>query len=85
MKAITLRGLSPAIAGEVKRRSREKGWSLNRTVIAMLEEAVGVHRSKEIKVHHDLDHLAGTWSRERAEEMERFLAEQRQIEPEMWK
>ena len=34
--------------------------------------------------HHDLDHLAGTWSPEEAREFEAALTEQRQIDPELW-
>jgi hypothetical protein len=34
------------------------------------------------KVHHDLDHLAGAWSANEADEMEKALAEQRTIFPE---
>jgi hypothetical protein len=36
----------------------------------------------EAQLHHDLDHLAGTWSDEEAAEFDAALAEQRKIEPE---
>ena len=37
----------------------------------------------EAQLHHDLDHLAGTWSDEEAAEFDAALAEQRKIEPEL--
>lgn len=38
----------------------------------------------EAELHHDLDHLAGTWSDEEAAEFDAALAEQRKIDPELW-
>lgn len=37
----------------------------------------------ETQLHHDLDHLAGTWSDEEAAEFDAALAEQRKIDPEL--
>jgi len=39
----------------------------------------------EAELHHDLDHLAGTWSDEEAAEFDAALAEQRKIDPELWR
>jgi hypothetical protein len=36
-------------------------------------------------LHHDLDDLAGSWSKEEYEECNEALRAQRQIDPEMWK
>jgi len=57
------------------------GLSLNRTVIRMLEEAAGQRR----ELHHDLDALAGTWSDDEGAAFEAALAEQRRVDPELWK
>jgi hypothetical protein len=37
------------------------------------------------ELHYDLDHLAGTWSEEEAEAFDAALAEQRRVDPEIWK
>jgi hypothetical protein len=42
-------------------------------------------KKKEKVRYHDLDHLAGTWSKEEAEAFEKLIAEQRTIDPELWK
>ena len=49
----------------------------------MLEEALGLTSGPKMR-QHDLDHLAGTWSQEEADEFDAALAEQRRIDPELW-
>lgn len=85
MRAITLRNLPPELARMIEQRSVTTGTSLNRTVIDLLEEALGLKGKRLPKVvHRDLDDLAGSWSEEEAAEFDRVLAEQRQIDPELW-
>ncbi len=81
---ITVRNLPPAVAKAVRDRARKEKLSLNRTVIRLLEEATGEKRARKV-VHHDLDHLAGRWSEEEYQRFMAALAEQRRIDPEMWK
>lgn len=85
MKTITLRKLPPALERRVEEKARELGLSLNKTVLRLLEERL-LPPSVPLggREHHDLDHLAGRWSREEAEEFDRSLAEQRRIDPEIW-
>lgn len=83
MNAITVRNLPPAVARAVKEKARREKLSLNKAIVRLLEEATG-GAAKRV-VHHDLDHLAGTWSEEEYHEFMAALREQRQIDPEMWK
>lgn len=87
MKAITLRNLPAEIAKTIQRRAKEKKTSVNKAVIELLEESVGgkAPKKKEKARYHDLDHLIGTWTKEEAEEFEKLLAEQRTIDPKLWK
>lgn len=84
MIAITLRKISPKLQEAIQKRAGAEGLSLNKTVLRMLEEAAG-QRSVRREVHNDLDHLAGTWFEEEAEAFEVALAEQRKIDPELWR
>lgn len=77
MTAITLRNIPPKLQEVIQRRADSDGLSLNRTVIRLLEEAVGQRTTTGRELHHDLDHLAGTWSDEEAAAFESALAEQR--------
>lgn len=81
MKAITLRNLPPHVEQVVRRRAERERWSLNRTVIRLLEEAI----EEETEDDGILEELAGTWSREEAEAFDRELEAQRTIDPEIWK
>jgi hypothetical protein len=86
MKAITVRNMSRALAKEIDRRARAERTSLSRTVVELLEEATGIKHRKPARVlHDDLDDLAGSWSGEEADAFDRALAEQRTIDPELWK
>ncbi|MBI2899628.1 MAG: hypothetical protein HYY17_05545 [Planctomycetes bacterium] len=86
VKPITLRNLPPEIARIVRRRADEKGISLNRAVIELLDEAFGAGKRsrRPPRRYADLDHLAGTWPKRRADEFDRALADQRKIDAELW-
>lgn len=84
MKALTLRHLTPELARAIERKAHEAGTSLSGAVIALLEQATGLAKKRRI-VHHDLDHLIGSWSAEKARAFNEDLARQRKIDPELWK
>lgn len=85
MTAITLRNIPPKLQDVIQKRAEAEGLSLNKVVIRMLEEAAGQRRTaSKATLHHDLDHLAGTWSDAEASAFEASLAEQRKVDPEIW-
>ncbi len=86
MKAITLRNLPPEVTKAIQQRAKRDRTSVNKAVIGLLEESLGKKTRKKEKVrYHDLDHLAGTWTKEEADAFEKLIAEQRTIDPELWK
>jgi hypothetical protein len=85
VNAITVRHLPPAVAKAVKEKAKKERLSLNKAIIRLLEEATGVESTRKKTLHHDLDHLAGTWSDAEYRQFMEALREQRQIDPEMWK
>ncbi len=85
MKAITLRNFPPDLGRRLERKAKEQGSSMNKTVIRILEAALGTSRKGNAKLHHDLDHLAGSWSEDEAREFDEDLAAQRKIDPELWR
>ena len=84
MQAITIRNMPPQIGQAIRKRAGEKGVSLNKAVISLLEEGLGLGKRKRETIHHDLDHLSGTWSEEEAAIFERSLARARAIDKEVW-
>jgi hypothetical protein len=86
MKAITIRNIPPELARAIRRKTQESGLSFNKAVIALLEERHGQNQKTAKGVtHHDLDDLAGTWSREEAAQFDKALRAQRQVDEELWK
>ena len=81
---ITLRNLPPALEQKLRKRAKQRGVSMNKAVIGVLEEAFGLAK-KPRTVYHDLDHLAGTWTKEEADEFDAALRKIRVIDPELWK
>lgn len=77
LKAITLRNLPAAVTRLIRHKAATEGISLNRAVIAMLEERLGLGRGRPEPRHHELDGLAGAWSDTEARAFDRRLAAQR--------
>ena len=75
------RNIPPEVQDAIRKRADADGLSLNRAVLRMLEEATGQRPSSRPTLHHDLDHLAGTWSDAEATAFETSLAEQRRVDP----
>lgn len=86
MRSLTLRPLPPKLVMFIERCARERKTSPTRAAIALLEEAAGMlPRPTRKKVHHDLDFLFGTATREEADALDQAIVEQRKIDCEMWK
>ena len=76
---VTLRNLPEPVAA-IRRRAREQGSSLNKAVISLLQKSLGKRpRKPERAVYHDLDALAGSWSKEEVSRFEAALRDQRAI------
>jgi hypothetical protein len=85
VKVVTLRKVPPEVSKVVQRRARERGTSINKAVISLLEEAVGIRRKAHgPTLYHDLDALAGSWTKEEAATFEEVLRKQRRVDPELW-
>jgi len=86
MKQVTLRNLPPELVRIIRRKADEQRTSINKAVISLLEESVGIRgKKKDRPLYHDLDPLAGSWTKEEAAAFEKALARQRMIDPDLWK
>jgi plasmid stability protein len=85
MATMTLRGIDERTAEALKERARQEGTSINAITLRLLRESLGLEKKKRNIVYSDLDHLAGTWSREEAAEFERNTAVFEQVDEEIWK
>lgn len=85
MKAVTLRNLPPALDRTIRQRAKNKGVSVNKVVISLLQDHLGESEARPVRRYHDLDGLAGSWNKQEAEAFEKALARQRAIDPDEWK
>ena len=76
----TLRNIPKEVDRELRSRAKREGKSLNEVAIDALRAATG--SSDKVK-YRDLSDLVGSWVHD--EETEKALADQRRIDPEMWR
>jgi S-adenosylmethionine:diacylglycerol 3-amino-3-carboxypropyl transferase len=76
----TVRAVTPAVDRALRRKAAERGESLNAVLVRALEREAGL--GEEECLHHDLDHLSGTWIKDI--KVDRALGEQRTIDPRDW-
>lgn len=83
MKTLTLRKLPPHLISAIRRRAKERGISMAQAAISLLEDALTAEQDTGPR-YHDLDNLAGSWTREEAASFDGVLREQRWIDPNLW-
>lgn len=84
MSQLTIRQLPPEVEAAIKKGSHERGISLNKAVILLLERSIGLHRSRSSK-NFDLDRFCGLWTSEQADEFDQAVAEFEELDKELWK
>jgi hypothetical protein len=85
---VTLRGVDAALREALAAEARRRGLSINRTLLALLREAVGLDDRRGAGAKRrfgDLDHLAGTWDAATAKGVLKETEKQRRIDAELWR
>ena len=85
MKQFTVRGLSGETEKKIEKVAREKGISVNRAIVSLIEREAGGGKMGVKGARHDLDNLFGVWSRGEAAEFDRHLEMQRKVDERLWK
>jgi plasmid stability protein len=78
-KQLTIRGVSDEVGKRLENLSRARGQSLNATVLAILEGAVGVDERRRRLARYT------TWTVEDLAEFNEALAVQRTIDDPLWR
>lgn len=84
MKTITLRGVDEDLEKELRRRAKNKKESMNKTILNILKKETGQEKDKPFKEYHDLDELAGTWTKQDFDEFNKNTEIFRQIDLQDW-
>ena len=84
MKTMTIRNVSDELAAALEIEKRRRSLSLNRTVLALMGEALGVPDRRGAR-SNGLRRLAGSWSEEEFRRFEEAVAPFGEIDRELWK
>ena len=78
----TIRDIPDDLEHALRERARRSGESLNRTMVRLLREALGLNPPRKKR---DPSALAGPWSQEEADEFDRQVRWSEQIDAELWR
>ena len=82
MRQITLRKVPDKIDSLIRLISKKQNKSINKTIIALLEKALGLKENSNKK--RNLSKLAGTWSKDDFDEFEENTNIFNKIDKEIW-
>jgi plasmid stability protein len=77
----TLRKIPRDVDKALRQKARREGRSLNDIAIEALTRGAGIEG--QITKNHELDFAIGTWVED--SEFDKVIADQRQIDPDLWK
>ena len=83
MKTMTIRSVPPELAEALEAEKRRRGLSLNRTVLSLMQEALGVSNSR--RRSNGLRRLSGSWNEDEFRRFETNVAAFGKIDPDLWK
>ena len=83
MKTMTIRKVPTELAAALETEKRRRGLSLNRTVLSLIEEALGISEGKARS--NGLRRLAGTWNEEEFRRFEEAIAPLGEIDGDLWR
>ena len=79
---LTLRGIDPELRSALDAEAARLGISLNALILQLLRGSLGLGSDQQLA--HDLDALAGSWSRQEAEEFAAAVRDFEEIDPSLW-
>lgn len=86
MSNLSIRGLDDRALAALKKRAAKEDASVNTLVLRLIEQGLGLRRSKPALTRHDdLDALAGSWRKGDATEFDRAIAPFKRVDTELWK
>ena len=85
MKTITVRGIDSALAARLQQEAEKQAKSVNQVVLDALKSQFRLNKIKKFTmIHHDLDHLFGTWSQAEYDQIQGQIDDERKIDAELW-
>lgn len=83
MKTMTIRNVSAELSAALEAERRRRGLSLNRTVLNLMQEALGV--SVGGSRSNGLRRLASSWSEDEFRDFEQAIAPFSEVDEDLWR
>ena len=84
MKTVTIRGIDENLDKMIKTMAGEARMSINQWLIQALRKVTHLDRKKVFNEYHDLDSLAGGWSKEEALQFKKNTSIFEIVDEEIW-
>ena len=82
---VIIKNLDGTTMNWITDKARERGMSVEDVILQMLHETIGLEqKNSQPKQYHDLDSLAGTWSKEEHDEFVQAIADLDQVDEQLW-
>jgi hypothetical protein len=85
MKTVTIRGIDAELDRVLKSKAKQNNLSVNQWILNALRKVTGTAKDAVFKKHHDLDALAGGWSKEEVKSFQKNMEIFERIDQEVWK
>jgi hypothetical protein len=85
MKSITIHGLSTQLDRLIRKRAKNKGLSLNKTIKGLLAESLGLKRDPKSDNSEEFLDLFGIWNDSQKNEFFNQIEDLNKIDEEDWK
>lgn len=81
---IHLRGINKIMLQKLKEGAINHNMSVNQFILVLLNNCLGLGNKQPKILHHDLDKMAGTWSKQEAKEFMKSIEDFEKIDKEIW-
>jgi hypothetical protein len=85
MKTVTIRGIDAELDRAIKSRAQQNDLSVNQWILQALKKVTGIGKEPVFRKHHDLDALAGGWSKEDTAAFRKNTRLFERIDEDVWK
>lgn len=85
MKALSIHNLDDRISFLLRKKAKESGMSLNKTIQSLLKNALGLEQVNKGDHRGEFRSLFGVWTRQDTEEFDRATRSFKTIDKEDWR
>ncbi|HAR46851.1 MAG: hypothetical protein A2X56_09730 [Nitrospirae bacterium GWC2_57_13] len=85
MKTITIRGIDAELDRVIKSQAQQDDLSVNQWILQALKKVTGIGKKPAFRKYHDLDKLAGGWSKEETKVFSESIQIFEKIDEDVWK